>query len=223
MKRLLVVASVLLLIPGQVVASEASSAPRREGPWQPGGSDVPVPMFEPCFAETLTWADESPAVEVESCEWWFQYATGAESDTAKDYGIMWLQTTATPHKGFCIDRFNARFGADSQFEVMGAVKARRLRANKAVGEEITLVTDAAGYGVAPASVQKELTIRSGLMSIGDVAGDGSIRAKWRSEKSSKKPVSLALGIEVAWESDITESLTAIYEIRTETRVTYEHC
>ncbi|MBK5227616.1 MAG: hypothetical protein JJE05_03825 [Actinobacteria bacterium] len=180
-------------------------------------------MFEPCHTETLTWIDERPAAEVESCDWWFKYATGAESDATKDYGILWLQTTATPYKGFCVESFDAQLGADSQFEVIGSVEARRIRAGKAVGEDVALSSDADGHGPTPASVLKELTIRPGLMNVGDVASDGSIRAKWRSAHSSEKPISLVLGIEVAWDADATEALTAIYEIRVKTRLSYERC
>lgn len=50
-----------------------------------------------------------------------------------------------------------------------------------------------------------------------------MRAKWRSAESSEKPISLVLGIEVAWDANLTEALTAIYEIGVETRLTYELC
>lgn len=225
MKRLLAIACVLLAMSGQAVASEASSPPRREGPWQPTGSDIPAPspMFEPCSTETLAWVDQQPAVDVESCDWWFQYESGLESDTSRDYGVLWLQTTATPYRGFCVKRSKAFFGAGSPFEVIGAVRARRIRVSTAVSKEVALTTQAGGSGALPASVSKEFAVRPGRMSIGDIADDGVIRASWRSQRPSSKPITLVLGIEVAWDSDPTKLLTELYEIRVETRTTYERC
>lgn len=222
MNRLAAAIAGLCLLAAPAHAGTASSEPRRTGPWIPTTAGLPSPLAQECETSTSEWSDGRAAMDTETCEWWFQYAPAAEADTARDYGILWLQTTSTPRKGFCIDKSIAMHQAGSPFEPLRAVSARRLEVRRARDVVVRLATDADGHGPVPATVEQDVRVKPGNLRVSALSDEGAVTASWRPSPTARGAVTLVVGIEVSWDGGL-EGAVDLYETRTDLRTFFSRC
>jgi hypothetical protein len=171
----------------------------------------------------LEESDGTPAVDTTTCEWWFQYASAGETDAEQDYGILWLHTRVDPRPGFCVGKVVVGLQAGDGFSAHAATRARDLVVSSARQMKVRLVTDARGNGVQQASVEEDVLLRPGRLVVRRLSTDGWSRGMWAAAGRQTKPVDLALGIEVSWDTDPLTVLTAVYTIGSDLDVRFGNC
>lgn len=215
-RKAFVVAAVLCLWPAAALAAPASE-PRAAGPWSPTYSPPT------CDAGPLEYSDGTVAVDTRTCEWWFQYATASETDTTRDYGILWLHTRVDPRPGFCVRKVLMGLQAGDGFSAHAATRPRDVVIRAGRHTKMQLATDARGNGLQEASVEQDVLLRPGRLEVRRLSTEGWSRGRWTAAGPQTKPVDLALGIEVSWETDPLSALTAVYMVGSDLDVRFGRC
>ncbi len=198
--------------------SAASSEPRVEGPlFQAGPKE--------CEEATLDSDGSEAALEKQVCLWWFRYAPVAETNLARDYGILWLQASLDPRSGFCLDRAKIGLRAKEQFEPLAGPLPRKISVGKAKNVLIRVRSDANGHGIQKGSVTQEVTARRGIFRVSSLKSNGWVTAFWMSEKQLpiRNALSFAIGIEIAWNGNLPEQLLSTYQIERYVDAQYGRC
>ncbi|CAN5653431.1 hypothetical protein BH24ACT26_BH24ACT26_20950 [soil metagenome] len=132
-----------------------------------------------------------------SCVRFYALRSSDETNLARDYGAVWLQTTVDSRGAWCTTSVKSDIDVPAGTVRHGrAPQAFRTDGRRPV--ETRLRVDAQGHAAENGVLAKRFTlIRRSLT--GDLRGNGSVwRAVWRG--SSKSAVASASGIEVSWPS-----------------------
>lgn len=133
--------------------------------------------------------------KIRFCRTFLRFDPGSETDTTNDYGVWWIQANIKAMNGWCVTRGRATLGMEEEF-TPSAVLESDLRSDKATDQTLTLVSEAGGTAVTPATVQQSL-----------ITFKGRYRAFWDSETSTyvvrwrgstKRKIALVGGIEGTW-------------------------
>lgn len=200
--RLKIVALALPLALFASVANAAQMDPRSEpnasGPLIKANEVYTTEESPRCGKQETTTFDGELAGVTRLCYTFYRFDPAQETDSARDYGVWWIQGTITPKNGWCAKKFKTDISLSSG-GTYHAFTGKDFSAGSPKTVTANLKVDAEGTASTPATVKKSFTLYPGTISAGFVKKNHTLNLVWRG--ATKRTVALAGGVEGSWASD----------------------
>jgi len=195
---------IALAVPLALMANGAHAAqmdprsePNTSGPLIAANDVYTTPESPRCGRQVTKTFDGEVAGVTRLCYSFYRFDPAHETDTARDFGVWWIQGTLTPKNGWCAKRFKADIALSSGGNYH-AFTGKDFSATSSRSVTASLKIDAEGSATTPAAVKKSFTLHPSSISAGFVAKNQTLNLVWRG--ATKKTVALAGGVEGSWES-----------------------
>ncbi len=197
-------AALLTVVPavGAATQMDATDDPEVSGPLELSSDD--------CRSQKET--DDAGVVIArgKSCLRIYSYSPASETDTQRNYGVVWLQSNVDARAGWCASLVRSDIDLPGVIDVESKAPPSMDIGRRKV-YETALTTDAAGTGTEEASVRQSQILYPKLVRTTINDDTNVYRLKWRGLRDAK--LGFASGVEVSW--PVEESP------RTTFRLTYE--
>ncbi len=215
----LIVVCLLVATPvAQAQSWTPSSEPERSGPLY-ANADAS------CGQGEARAPDGTVAARSDGCIWWFEYLPILETDLQRDHGVLWLQASITPERGFCIVGANFGFTAEPDaFRLETSMPEEGRSATRSGPTTFSLTTDAAGAGLQEGSVMAtNVPQQRGTKRTIVAPKQGSVEVRWKATEPTDEPVNAVIGLAVSWSGDLPGSLLRTYGVKVNLRSTLTPC
>lgn len=130
-----------------------------------------------------------------SCTYFYAFNPARESDSGRNFGVMWLQTSVNARNGWCTRKVNS----DIRIPDVARAHARgpgRVQTDHKRRVRARVTADAQGATSRPGAVEQGFTLRPRLIEPVTLKGPKRFRLKWRGK--SARRLAFALGAELSW-------------------------
>ena len=164
----------------------ARRAPARSGPLTTAGRR--------CDADVVRAAGRVRGRLV-VCRWLFVMDPVSESNTSRDFGVLWVQAKLNPENGWCAKRAPLKLFAPSNARVH-ARSPRSVTATENRSVVTKVIADAQGAAATQARVRKSFILHPRRLRRTFDRELGRSRVAWAGD--TRRTVALATGIEISW-------------------------
>ena len=151
-----------------------------------------------CGRETAKALNGETAAVYKLCFSFYRFDPAQESDTARDYGVWWVQATLTPKNGWCARKFKGDLTMSSSGQY-SAFTTKDWENGRSKGVTQSLKVDAEGFATTVATVKKDFVVHPNQTTGGFSKKNNRLNLVWRG--ATKKTVALVGGVEGSWESE----------------------
>lgn len=191
---MVLVTAVLLTIVSDALATQlsASNRPAATGPLV---RDDAYYSGAPCNP------GKNARAKTNFCSWLYRFKPRAEDNKKRNYGVLWIQSSALGRHGWCLRRLNERLTLSDKarhvVKVLGKAPAAYTRAGHSVPKKVKLRVTARGHARAPGTLVQHYVLRRGELRRSFGTKSRVFRLKWRG-RPTKKKVTLVGGLVVSW-------------------------
>ena len=132
-----------------------------------------------------------------SCLFFYTLDQEAETDTDRDYGVIWLQTTANAKPGWCF----VEVRSDIEVPERGTLHARAPRSRSVSEPRVArtrLTVDARDQAPQPATVSQTYTLYPRSITRSYLDSARRLRLEWKGSSGAK--LAFVLGAEISWDA-----------------------
>ena len=134
----------------------------------------------------------------------YGYSPAAETDTERNYGVVWLQSNVNSRAGWCA----AIVLSDIDLPAIVEVEAKRPRSmelERRKTYDTIITTNAAGNGTEEASVKQTQILYPAVIRTSVMEDTNIFRLRWRGLRNEK--LGFASGAEISWPVDEEPRIT----------------
>lgn len=134
----------------------------------------------------------------------YSYSPASETDTERNYGVVWLQSNVNSRAGWCA----ASVESDIDLPKIVAVESKAPKSmdvNRRKIFDTLLTTNAAGNGTEEASIKQTQILYPRSVRTSVVADTNVFRLKWRGVQDAR--LGFASGAEISWPVDQEPRIT----------------
>ena len=150
-----------------------------------------------CSRNVIKGSNDEVAAVAKFCWTFYRLDPSAETDTARDYGVWWIQSRVKPRNGWCVSKVVTQM-AMSQGSTMHGISGRDYEATSAKAITPKLNVDAEGNASTPASVKQSLTLIPNKLVTKLVAETNNFKMVWTG--GTRRAVAAAGGVEGSWDT-----------------------
>lgn len=195
LRKFLLVASALVLLPGaashaQVRQMDAKDVPEKTGPLERRSTE--------CKKQREGFQGDIVAVG-KTCLRIYTYDPGSETDTERDYGVVWLQSNLDSSHGWCGVKVLSDVNLPADVTVERRVPPKSMSIERRKRYTAKLRVRARGNAMTPATVSQDAFLypREMRTSVRLVETERVFRLKWVGSKDRK--LGFPSGAEISWE------------------------
>jgi hypothetical protein len=192
-RRLLATSSLLL---GLLVPSSAAEAAQTDASEPPTVRGPLRQELKRCRANRVRFEGRIVG-RVRSCIRLYTLRPAAETDAARDYGAIWLQTTVAPRGRWCAKVVRSDIDVPEGTKMHAHAPPTRFVDHR-VRVRTRLVVDARDQATTPGTIRQGYALIPRALRTYRQDNGGTWRAAWRGSTRSK--VATASGIEISWEA-----------------------
>ena len=134
----------------------------------------------------------------------YSYSPASETDTERNYGVVWLQSNVNSRAGWCA----ASVESDIDLPNIVTVESKApksMEVNRRKTFDTILTTNAAGNGTEEASIQQTQILYPRSVRTSVVTDTNVFRLKWRGLQNAR--LGFASGAEISWPVDEEPRIT----------------
>lgn len=192
-----------LLWPGQaggVAASQpgARDKPEASGPLSFEGRSCE--QKEEVFKDPVTGKRETVAV-AEACVLLYVYDPAKEDDGARDYGIVWLQTTVDARNGWCATKVKSDLTITDDAKLFEHDPKKTIETKHKERVKVSVTTNAQDHGEGTGRLKQSFTLRPERLkpSLEEKASASLFRLRWTGQTNKK--LAFVSGVEISWDAE----------------------
>ena len=148
-----------------------------------------------CTRNRVPGLNGEVAAVAKFCWTFYRLEPGAETDSARDYGVWWIQSIVKPKNGWCASKIVTQLSMDTEAE-LHAISGKDFRTGRATRITPKLSVDAEGTATSPASVKQSLKLFPKKMVTKIPADSKTLKMVWTG--ASRRPIAAAGGVEGSW-------------------------
>jgi hypothetical protein len=167
------------------------------------------PRDEPSVSGPLTTSDDAcergverrggrVVLRVRLCYDLYLLDPGAETDSERDYGALWIQTSVNPSPGWCATEVRTSALVRPGGALVGFSPKKTRRSSTRARVTTRLKIDAGGQATEDAAISQRFTLYPRVLKpiTSETSNGQRYTSRWRG--NSGKKLAFAAGVEVAW-------------------------
>jgi hypothetical protein len=167
---------------------------------EPKVSDNLVSRGKKCATKRDTHDDVVVAV-VKACQRFYTLDPAGEDNEARDYGVLWLQTTIDPKPGWCVTRAKSDMVFPARAKVVGRAPEDEETARNPKKLKTTLTADAGGHAATAGSISQTSTLYPDKQTPTLTKRDKTTQFRVTWTGSSGEQLAFVSGVHVSWVAD----------------------